>query len=532
MEITRFSQEIQDLYQQQKPYLQLWDPKVLDVLREMEKKALELGDDELLGYVYHSIAFAEYFIAGNYEGFLKNVRLSASHLLNCEDPSELIHVYYLIGLDAMNKGIYDLSYHFFLKACNIAEETGQETSVAILEENIGNILIIVGAYEEARGVFQKSLRGIMKDPSHPHYYNNVATCHMNEAWSCLGMGLLSDAEESCEKTRVFMEENAEAFQIDARINIALLEAEVALRKGDSDGLRAIVTEIIQLVQQVPQMANYMEELKKLVLDLMDAQELAPADELIKVISSKDLADDATNAGRSLNEMKVRYFEIRGNEEELLNCYLEQDEILRRLMEHQVDSSAYAQDLIALTNEIQQEQERVKKQREELLYNAGMDILTGLPNRYAGDLKMDEVFERACKEKTSVGACLLDLDGLKECNDTLGHQAGDELLKDMANALKTIAQDHGVHASRYGGDEFVIICENMEHDEILRILDRIHQLTTVKFSVGVCNGVPREKMRAWDFLKMADDELYDVKNGKAEGRLISDISIRQKPLQVM
>ena len=63
------------------------------------------NDIELEGYVHHSIAYVEHFILGRYEKFLEHLRLATQCLMRSEDKSEMMHVYYLVAIDAMNMSV-------------------------------------------------------------------------------------------------------------------------------------------------------------------------------------------------------------------------------------------------------------------------------------------------------------------------------------------------------------------------------------------------------------------------------------------
>ena len=87
----------------------------------------------------------------------------------------------------------------------------------------------------------------------------------------------------------------------------------------------------------------------------------------------------------------------------------------------------------------------------LMHQATHDPLTGLPNRTA-------LIGRLGAAKDRVGVCYIDLDGFKEVNDRLGHDAGDKLLEAVAERIGRAADVHGAFAARIGGDEFVVLAE--------------------------------------------------------------------------
>ena len=167
----------------------------------------------------------------------------------------------------------------------------------------------------------------------------------------------------------------------------------------------------------------------------------------------------------------------------------------------------------------------------MLYKAKTDALTSLKNRYALNQELDLIFEKAYHAETNFGACVLDVDGLKDYNDKYGHAAGDQLLIDFAKALAVLGEEPNIYVARYGGDEFVLIFDEMENADIKKALKKIYKHTDFGFSAGVSNGVPKDNIKPWDFIREADKELYKIKNAKKASVKTSDISVKTfKPMR--
>ncbi|KOU63496.1 hypothetical protein ADK57_21840 [Streptomyces sp. MMG1533] len=115
-----------------------------------------------------------------------------------------------------------------------------------------------------------------------------------------------------------------------------------------------------------------------------------------------------------------------------------------------------------------EQEELQKQ---LSHQATHDPLTGLANRALLDKRLESVLGR-CSAAFPAGLLMLDLDGFKEVNDTLGHPSGDELLVDVARRLTGRVREQDIVA-RLGGDEFALLVEGVDesalYDYTMRIL---------------------------------------------------------------
>ncbi len=116
-------------------------------------------------------------------------------------------------------------------------------------------------------------------------------------------------------------------------------------------------------------------------------------------------------------------------------------------------------------------------QEALTYNASHDPLTGLANRRLLLERAERLLKTSHRRGNGLGLLFLDLDDFKTVNDTLGHDAGDELLTDVGDRLKRLAMGSTVVA-RLGGDEFVMLIESPDPD---RALDRLAKQITNELS---------------------------------------------------
>ena len=120
---------------------------------------------------------------------------------------------------------------------------------------------------------------------------------------------------------------------------------------------------------------------------------------------------------------------------------------------------------------------------QLEHQAFHDALTGLANRLLVRDRLDHALQRSGRSGAAVAALFLDLDDFKQVNDTLGHEAGDELLRQVG--LRLVEQVRvGDTAARLGGDEFAIVVEDID-DEIaaIEIAERILEALVLPFAIG-------------------------------------------------
>ncbi len=161
-----------------------------------------------------------------------------------------------------------------------------------------------------------------------------------------------------------------------------------------------------------------------------------------------------------------------------------------------------------------------------------DTLTGLPNRRWLDDYLPGALDRARSARKRVALLFIDLDNFKHINDTMGHAAGDELLRAAAVCLKTAVRGSD-HVVRIGGDEFTVLVENLERDadaELIasQVVGAFAQSThfarwaaaNVKASVGVAL-YPTHAADAAQLLRQADLAMYAAKTaGKGCYRLVA------------
>jgi diguanylate cyclase (GGDEF)-like protein len=190
-----------------------------------------------------------------------------------------------------------------------------------------------------------------------------------------------------------------------------------------------------------------------------------------------------------------------------------------LMERSARSDYLQQRLLELR---QQDLEESNSHLEQLLRS---DALTGIANRRYFDQRLGEEFRRAERGAYALALLMVDVDSFKQYNDTYGHQAGDECLIRVAQALTVFARRPGDVAARYGGEEFALILPGSSEEDALGIArdiiayvfaqhlphasSRVCDRVTV--SIGVASILPAAgEASITDLIANADQALYAAK----------------------
>ena len=169
----------------------------------------------------------------------------------------------------------------------------------------------------------------------------------------------------------------------------------------------------------------------------------------------------------------------------------------------------------------QVEQALRMQEERLLHLALHDPLTNLANRALFNNQLEQALARARRSSSGVAVLFLDLDNFKPVNDTLGHEAGDQLLIEVGKRLSSTVRG-GDTVARFGGDEFVILLEDVgsEHDasnaalQIMQAIDAPFEVSgqtlTINASLGYSLSLNGDHSEAGELIRKADVAMYQAK----------------------
>lgn len=190
----------------------------------------------------------------------------------------------------------------------------------------------------------------------------------------------------------------------------------------------------------------------------------------------------------------------------------------------------------LQQQVEKQTHELERINAELRLLSSMDGLTGISNRRHYEYLLEQEWRRAMRDKTPIALGLIDVDFFKNYNDTYGHQAGDDCLKQIALAIAKRIHRPCDFIARYGGEEFVVLMGTTNAGGAVKVLDEMRKIIEglcipnkassispwVSISAGVVSIVPTVDDNLDDFVKKADIALYHAKHcGRNQVQLYSE-----------
>src|SRR6185312_6482127 len=179
----------------------------------------------------------------------------------------------------------------------------------------------------------------------------------------------------------------------------------------------------------------------------------------------------------------------------------------------------------LQEQLEEREKDLMEANERLKHMSMTDALTGLDNRRHLEERLTEMFEHAKRLNEPFSCVMCDLDKFKSVNDTYGHQAGDAVLRQLAQLLREQAREID-RVGRYGGEEFMLILPGASADAAVTFAERVRKAVagrTFSFAGAVIRRTMSCGVAAWPhpgipdtaaLVRAADDALYAA---KAQGR---------------
>lgn len=505
-----------------------FDKGILPKLALLEKTATALKDDYLLGFTYYYYSFASYYFDKERKNFTHYLSLAVHYLMKVEDHEMLARVFNLVAIDTFSYGSYDVAYNYYVNALHEAEADGSEVFMTVIETNISLLFLELKDYKKAKEHIERAIKIISKFREGYVQPFSLQAAYVDEAAINLELEKYTAAKKSLDKAvSIFPESNAP--DEDLKLSITLIKYRLACEEKNKNE-KQLFKDLLTYLKEEQYPDGYMSDIRHLCNYLLKNNKYEEVESVIKIINDGIFASGRVHIIQMFTTLKVNYALVTNKN---LKQALAEQQYYRNTYRSNLNKiHNYTMELVEINNTIRKEQQENRKERIRLEDKAYHDALTGLANRRMLNKLLASSFESAYHNKTMLGIELLDIDCFKNYNDTYGHLEGDKCLIAIARELERICDmklkdSATIYCGRYGGDEFVIIYEDLDKKRILSlaksIKEQIEDLAIkhegnpkggfITLSQGICIGIPEEKQRIWDYLSQADVAMYKVKKAR-------------------
>lgn len=491
-----------------------------DVCREhiklVEEYAKKTGSDYLKGYCLFFRGFLSYI----------NARLEESMVLLTEALNLLIvgenwklatKTYNAMGNIADYQGDTSLAIDCYLKGLYMSREHNLPKDEYDICSNIGNVYSSLDDPKNAVRVLMECER--IKNSGADIAVVSEAILEANLTLCYIQMGEYDRASDRLERLKKLTESTNSNMD---RLSINMLSAELYHACGDIEKRDEAIKRLNEAEFRSMDVFDALNELCRHAMLLLNIDKL---EEFVTLVTQIETLADSPTVAKQVLELWLSYYEKVGDEvnyaKKAVQYYKvarQRDEERNKIASHNITTRMHLEEEANRRKEVEMSNLLLKQKSER-------DALTGMNNRY----KLNEIaelsFHKAYLNGSPLTFEILDIDCYKEFNDNYGHQAGDECLVRIAEAIRSLEEYAGVYTARYGGDEFVIIYEDYSKQDVekmaRRLKDMIYNLNIrhdhsrvsdrVTISQGLFHRIPSGGNKVWDFLYGADMALYGVKN---------------------
>lgn len=513
----------------------------LDEGEALAQQVLLLGradeDERLQGVALNALCEIRFLRSGATNSLFSMVYETIRREEAAEDFHGLAVSYNLLGILNRMMLFYVRAMDNFLTSRKyVLKLPGRHTYLGALYGNIASVYRSLGNYGEALSYLQKTIPYLEQSTSH-------RVRNLMNTWAELGLlyldarGDAAKAGECLQKLTDLIDHNTERIDVPYHL-YWLLSARLARIQGNRTKEERAVRQELDLLSRlgiysdsldgILEFMEYLIQNREFSWFALFQQAFAPYADSLSAANSLRWLDACIAYDRSRNDRA--------------RCDVDMAQYYDTSLRLQVERQAMELQAITNLNRI----EKMQEENSRLTREAETDHLTRLPNRYSLNRTSDLWYEQAYRQQTCLGVEILDIDFFKQYNDTYGHQAGDECLRKVAGALSAFRDAHpGLYAARYGGDEFVLLYDNLPDDEVLRLAGLLREAirglqipmptapgSILTISQGIRNSIPTQKNKLWDYLYAADNALYQVKQTQKgdicllKDAKISDLSLRK------
>ena len=490
--------------------------RMVEFCDKLDQYAYENNDAFLKGYSLFYRGFNKYINAQLEQG-MEVLSTALNYLISTESWKLVANAYSSMGNISYFQGDISLAIDCYLKGLALAIEYNITMIEYNLRTNIANAYIGLGSYDQAIAMLLECDRLIEQGATPDPGPILAATANMVNCYIHLGM-----TEKADKKLDILRKNCTDAPSVINSLLCHVFEAQLYHAAGNTPALINVCNTLCELNLGNIDVYDALNELSLHARLLLQIGRIDDFQELIKRLENQI---DSPNVEQALLDLQIAYYRKIGDHANLAKKalrYYEVNELREqernKIVSHNIITRMRLDEEARMRQEIERSNLLLKQRSEH-------DALTGMNNRYKFNEISELAFHKAQLNSTPLTVEFLDIDCYKEFNDNYGHQAGDECLIRIADAIRSMEEYTGIHTARYGGDEFVIIYEEYSRRDVERMAQRLqdkiynmnieHKFSKVSDRVTISQGlfhhIPTVENKIWDFLYCADMVLYGVKN---------------------
>lgn len=456
------------------------DKLSVDEQKKFYEKLLENKQDKTEVRVYASFCYGHLFYQeGNFEKTIEIMEPIVVDYQSYPYTPKMLSCFNLIGVATHCEAEYRVSRFFYETALKIARENDARFYYAFEYNNIALSYIMEQKYAEAIKSLELA-EGVLDDCDE----EMGAYVYINKSISYQKLGQLAEALQAYHK-------GVEQYHADEIVpdDVIRCAATLYYRLGQMQEYENYKQQILAKINDM-YAAEFMDACTELFACGMDSGD----DELIVTIlhdmdEYMEKYPDEIKVGLAFAELKYAYAVKKMDQTAILDALEKKNDYKDRIIEHFMETRVKSlEQYIEINSQIS---------------DLELDALTGFKNRKAY-YKDIEILERD-KETgmRPVGVVFVDVNGLKEANDNLGHDAGDELIAFVARAVTEVFPE--AKRYRFGGDEFVILSFDKDEDTFNNRLKKLSRSWQDKYSASI-GSVWREHAKNFEQIVAAADEM--------------------------
>lgn len=492
---------------------------VLEICSLLEDYACRVGDNSLLGFVYFYRGEA-YYILNETEAMFENMTKAIPYLSDTAQWELLARVYNMMAIVSINRGHAPVAVDYYLAALKCAKEHDIHSIICSIHINLGYLYMQNEIYAEGQQHFEEAYQIYLKSSDKETQigrlnmiYTNLITCHMLQ-------GNMDNADLYFER---LMAECSPHFNNMDYVYVGCMTARYYHLKKDFSKRDEIITDILSRLKEPLPILDLFDDLYALCLLTLEIENYNAFLQILKELEPEITHTRMRNLERKILELKIQYYRKKGETDNYLLAVARSYTFFQAM---EKENATMISNMIQVRTALEyarESQEKIEKENAILTTKSETDSLTGLANRYRMTDVFQQMLDDCIKNQKTLSVEILDIDYFKEYNDNYGHQAGDECIRRVAAILKEMQSDT-IFCARYGGDEFIIIYDGLDKEEVLKKAKKLRNDITaqnithefsksapfVTVSQGICHAVPNPENKNWDFLHVADEYLYMVK----------------------